>query len=118
MKTRAWRSGCTSFDVLMTRTMSGIPTTSSSGWSNINPENWQPTRQSACLLSFVYSSELATREEAFAAERRIKGWSRKKKEALMRGDWEELRRLARGSDRKDPSTSIARADARNPKFWI
>ena len=69
-------------------------------------------------VELVYSSEFATREEAFAAERRIKGWSRKKKEALMRGDWEELRRLARGSDRKDPSTSIARADARNPKFWI
>jgi putative endonuclease len=30
-----------------------------------------------------------------AAERRIKGWSRAKKEALIRGDWEAIRQLAK-----------------------
>jgi predicted GIY-YIG superfamily endonuclease len=35
----------------------------------------------------VFSEEFASREEALACERKIKGWSRKKKEALMRGDW-------------------------------
>ena len=47
------------------------------------------------------------REEAFAAERQLKGWSRAKKEALIRGDWPELRRLARGQMRRGghPSTS-------------
>ena len=39
---------------------------------------------------------------AFAAERQIKGWSRKKKEALIRGDWQEIKRLARARSR--PST--------------
>jgi predicted GIY-YIG superfamily endonuclease len=34
-------------------------------------------------------------EEALSAERRIKGWGRKKKEAMMRGDWAEVSRLAR-----------------------
>lgn len=46
-------------------------------------------------LELVFSQEFAAREEAFACERQIKGWSRKKKEALIRGDWEALSRLAR-----------------------
>jgi putative endonuclease len=33
--------------------------------------------------------------DAIAAERRIKGWSRAKKEAYMRGDFERLSALAR-----------------------
>ena len=38
----------------------------------------------------VFSQAFATREEALASERQIKGWSRKKKEALIKGDWEAL----------------------------
>ncbi len=30
------------------------------------------------------------REEALNAERQIKGWSRRKKEALINGDWQAL----------------------------
>lgn len=45
-------------------------------------------------LRLVYSQEFPTREEALAAERQIKGWSRKKKEAMIRGDWAEVSRLA------------------------
>ncbi|MCX7353443.1 MAG: GIY-YIG nuclease family protein [Alphaproteobacteria bacterium] len=37
--------------------------------------------------------------DAIAAERRLKGWSRAKKEALMRGDYDVLRALARGRNR-------------------
>ena len=48
-------------------------------------------------ISLVWSQEFATREEALAAERQIKGWNRKKKEALIRGDWNEIRRLAWGT---------------------
>ena len=36
------------------------------------------------------------REDAFLRERQLKGWSRRKKEALVRGDWDSLRRLSRG----------------------
>ncbi|MDH5435843.1 MAG: GIY-YIG nuclease family protein [Gammaproteobacteria bacterium] len=43
-------------------------------------------------LSFV--EEFSTRIEALERERQIKGWSRKKKEALMRKDWKELSDLA------------------------
>ena len=46
-------------------------------------------------VTLVWSQETATREEALAAERQIKGWSRTKKEALTRGDWERIRELAR-----------------------
>jgi len=45
----------------------------------------------------AFSQIFATREEALAAEQQIKGWSRKKKEAMMRGDWIEVSRLARSS---------------------
>jgi putative endonuclease len=33
--------------------------------------------------------------QAIAWEKQIKGWSRKKKEALFKEDWEEIKRLAR-----------------------
>ena len=57
-------------------------------------------------VRLVYSQEFLTRDAAFAAERQVKGWSREKKEALIRGDWDELRRLARGRQRASahPST--------------
>ena len=47
-------------------------------------------------VELVYSQAFDSREEAFFSERQLKGWSRAKKEALIRGDWGELRRLARG----------------------
>lgn len=43
----------------------------------------------------MFSEEFSSREEAWARERQIKGWSRGKKEALMRNDWVEISRLAR-----------------------
>jgi putative endonuclease len=45
-------------------------------------------------IELVFSQEFTTREEALASEQQIKGWSRKKKEAMMRGDWAEVSRLA------------------------
>ncbi len=46
-------------------------------------------------VSLVYSAAFASREEALTAERQVKGWSRRKKEAMMRGDWPLVSRLAR-----------------------
>ncbi len=48
-------------------------------------------------VALVWSQECPTREEALAAEQQIKGWSREKKEAMMAGDWNEVRRLAWGT---------------------
>jgi putative endonuclease len=43
----------------------------------------------------VYDQEFERVEDAVAAERRIKGWRREKKEALIRGDFAMLPELAR-----------------------
>ena len=56
-------------------------------------------------VTLVFSEDFPTREEALGCERQIKGWSRKKKEALMRGDWTEVSRLAR---RGHPSRASGR----------
>ena len=48
-------------------------------------------------VELVWSQETATREEALAAELQIKGWSRSKKEALIRGDWTAIQRHAWGT---------------------
>jgi predicted GIY-YIG superfamily endonuclease len=50
----------------------------------------------------VYSHAVETRIEALELERKIKGWSRPKKEALIRRDWAEIHDLARCGVR--PST--------------
>lgn len=44
----------------------------------------------------VFHQEFARVTDAIAAERQVKGWSRAKKEALVRGDFEALRHLAWG----------------------
>ena len=45
-------------------------------------------------VELVWADRFPDRDQAFAVERQIKGWSRAKKEALIRGDWEALRRLS------------------------
>lgn len=47
-------------------------------------------------VTLIYSETFTTREEALASERQIKGWSRRKKETMMRGDWGEVSRLSKG----------------------
>ncbi len=54
-------------------------------------------------VGLVWSQDFSTRVEALEAERRIKGWSRAKKLALIRGDWGMISTLAKGKD--NPSTS-------------
>jgi predicted GIY-YIG superfamily endonuclease len=43
----------------------------------------------------VWCQDFSTHDEASNAERRIKGWSRAKKEALIRGDLDEVHRIVR-----------------------
>jgi putative endonuclease len=59
----------------------------------------------------VYHQEFDRVTDAIAAERQVKGWTRAKKDALIRGDFDALRALARGRDRDGidsvrPSTSL------------
>ena len=46
-------------------------------------------------VTVVYSEEFETLHDAFLVERQVKGWSRVKKEALIRGDYKALPELAR-----------------------
>ncbi len=63
-------------------------------------------------VELVWSEEFGTRDEALQAERRVKGWSRAKKQALILGDWERIAQLARSKD--GASTSSARTDSELP----
>jgi tRNA/rRNA methyltransferase len=46
-------------------------------------------------VHLLWTDRFPDRDSAFAAERQIKGWSRAKKEALVRGDFDALRELAK-----------------------
>jgi putative endonuclease len=56
-------------------------------------------------VTLVWSQAFQQITDAIAAERQIKGWTRAKKEAFIRGDFEALRVLAQNrSDHPRPST--------------
>ena len=46
-------------------------------------------------VELAWSENFPTEHEAFVTERQIKGWSRAKKEALIRGDWDGLHEIVR-----------------------
>ena len=46
-------------------------------------------------VELVWSEHFLDITDAIAAERQIKGWSRSKKDALIRGDYEAIRILAK-----------------------
>ena len=46
-------------------------------------------------VELMWNEPFQTRDDAKAAEKQIKGWSRAKKEALARGDWAIVSELAK-----------------------
>jgi putative endonuclease len=56
------------------------------------PNAWTAARRP---VELVFSEAFDTIADAIAAERRIKGWSRAKKEAMIAGRWDALPWLAR-----------------------
>jgi predicted GIY-YIG superfamily endonuclease len=58
-------------------------------------------------VKLVWSQEFPTRYEALEAERRIKGWRREKKLALIREDWDLISELSRRRKER-PSTGSGR----------
>jgi putative endonuclease len=50
-------------------------------------------------VKLVYMQEFPSEHQAFLRERQVKGWSRAKKEALIRGDFDALRSLSRARSR-------------------
>ena len=61
---------------------------------------WRPP------VELVFSDQFSRRLEAFHRERQIKGWSRAKKEALIKGDWDGLVEL---SDRSSGQAILRQA---------
>jgi putative endonuclease len=59
-------------------------------------------------VTLVWSAEFPTRYEALWMERRIKGWTRAKKMALIRGDFDAISIVARSKN--SPSTSSGRTE--------
>ena len=59
-------------------------------------------------LALVWQGEFETREGAIAFKQQIKGWSRAKKEALVRGDWGAIKKLAKSyrSDQAEPVEAL------------
>jgi len=53
-------------------------------------------------VQLLWSQDCATRLEALSAEQQIKRRSRKKKEAMMRGDWKAVQQIAWGTNNPLP----------------
>ena len=46
-------------------------------------------------VTLVYAAEFENVADAFAMEKRVQGWSHAKRQALIDGDWEEIKRLSK-----------------------
>ena len=67
-------------------------------------------------VELVWSDQFTNRDDAKAAERKLKGWSRAKKLALIRGDWDRISVLAKKKD--SASTSSAWTENEKPSAPI
>ena len=56
--------------------------------------------QTRLPVKLVWHEYFATRMEALEAERKIKGWSKAKKLALIRGDWSLISLLAQNREKR------------------
>jgi len=56
-------------------------------------------------VQLVYAEEYDRIDEAFSREHQIKKWSRKKKQALINGNFDQLKSFARNYSEFGPSTS-------------
>ena len=54
-------------------------------------------------LVLVYYEEYSSIEDAFYRERRLHGWNRAKKEALIKGDIEQLQKLSKTTRKAVPN---------------
>ena len=61
-------------------------------------------------VELVWSQEFPDRDCAFAAERQIKGWSRAKKEALIRGDWDGVQYVTKEFHRRLRKSQLRAGD--------
>jgi putative endonuclease len=77
---------------------------------NLEHRLWQHQEGIGCAytrdkrpVELVFAQEYARVVDAWGAERKIHGWSRAKREALIRGDFDALPGLSRNRQRRDES---------------
>ena len=56
-------------------------------------------------VKLVWQDSFPTHDEAFRAEHQIKGWNRKKKEALIRNDWNTIHEIVMAERKSRESKS-------------
>jgi putative endonuclease len=69
--------------------------------SGIHPGSFTYPRRPVELM---YAQVFSDIHQAIAWEKQLKGWSRKKKEALFRDDWNMIVELAKNASKRNPST--------------
>jgi len=62
-----------------------------------DPKSYTYNRRPVTLVFVEYFQNPI---DAISREKQIKGWSRKKKEALINGEWDKLMLYSRGKNRK------------------
>jgi len=65
--------------------------------AGLDPKSYTHSRRP---VELVWSQEFSAHDDAFRCERQIKGWSRAKKEALIRGDWDGLHEVVKQERKK------------------
>ena len=60
--------------------------------SGLDPKSYTFSRRP---LKLVFSEYFVDINQAIALEKQVKGWNRKKKEAIIRGNWELLPELSK-----------------------
>ena len=73
--------------------------------AGIDPHAYTYSRRPVTL---VWNQAFDTEHEAFVAERQLKGWSRAKKQALSKGDWDAIHQIVK-ADRKRRERSKAKS---------
>ncbi|MCW2817900.1 MAG: excinuclease subunit [Marmoricola sp.] len=69
-------------------------------WQHNGPTEGAAYTRSRQPVELVWSGEYESIAEAFSVEKRIQGWSRAKREALIRGDFHVLPGLSRNATQR------------------
>jgi putative endonuclease len=73
-----------------------------------DPECYTYQRRPVELKYYEHFTEV---NQAISREKQLKGWSRKKKQALFGEQWDELKRLAKSSATKSKSSNASTSSA-------
>lgn len=79
-------------------------------WEHNHSENKKSYTYTRRPVILKYCETFKYINDAIAWEKQLKGWSRKKKEALFREDWEEIKRLAKSKKGNTEASSSTGSD--------